>query len=508
METLIKSRERVQQFGEVFTPNWMVKKMLAIPEIQAAIRDPASKFLEPCCGEGAFLTEILRQKLYFAPAKMFDALRSIFGIEIQLDNLQLAQKNLASIFVAHYQKFYAEKIPADLYVYMWNILSRNIFHGDVLKFRKSIGFDLEGKEVFVLSKNPLADALKAHFNLSDEEIKSMILVSNPPYHEDVDSGDNKTFAPPVYHKFLAEYHKTTDRVMVIHPARCLFDAGATPKDFNRKILSDPHIKVAIYEPDSSKVFPNAKVDIRGGVAVTYRDANKNFGAIETFIPWDELKSAHRKVVVDNKNFRPFSEIVYPRALYRLSANFPIADKINSSIGTNAFHTLSEYFFDEKPADGHEYTKILGRVGIERVYKFIRRDYIRDTENFCKYKVFIPSSNGSGTIGEKLATMLVGLPLVGCTETFTSAGAFDSAAEADNCLKYIKTKFARAMLGILKVTQHNPAETWRYVPLQEFGAGSDIDWRRSVHKIDKQLYRKYGLAAGEIEFIESKVKAME
>mgnify|MGYP002627473609 FL=1 len=105
METLIKSRERVQQFGEVFTPNWMVKKMLATPEIQAALRDPASKFLEPCCGEGAFLTEILRQKLYFAPAKMFDALRSIFGIEIQLDNLAYARKNLAQIFVEHYENF-------------------------------------------------------------------------------------------------------------------------------------------------------------------------------------------------------------------------------------------------------------------------------------------------------------------------------------------------------------------------------------------------------------------
>ena len=65
-----------------------------------------------------------------------------------------------------------------------------------------------------------------------------------------------------------------------------------------------------------------------------------------------------------------------------------------------------------------------------------------------------------------------------------------------------------MLGILKVTQHNPPDKWLYVPLQDFTSESDIDWTGTVAEVDAQLYRKYGLSEEEIRFIEEKVKAME
>lgn len=64
-----------------------------------------------------------------------------------------------------------------------------------------------------------------------------------------------------------------------------------------------------------------------------------------------------------------------------------------------------------------------------------------------------------------------------------------------------------MLGILKVTQHNAKETWRFVPLQDFTSGSDIDWSQSVAEIDRQLYKKYALTPDEIAFIEEKVSPM-
>ena len=60
---------------------------------------------------------------------------------------------------------------------------------------------------------------------------------------------------------------------------------------------------------------------------------------------------------------------------------------------------------------------------------------------------------------------------------------------------------------IKVTQDNPRETWLNVPLQDFTTNSDIDWSKSVSEIDKQLYKKYGLSAEEISFIESKVREM-
>ena len=79
----------------------------------------------------------------------------------------------------------------------------------------------------------------------------------------------------------------------------------------------------------------------------------------------------------------------------------------------------------------------------------------------------------------------------------------------NLCKYIKTKFARVMLGTKKVTQGNKKpEIWSNIPLQDFTNKSDIDWSKSIAEIDKQLYKKYGLDKKEIDFIESMIKPME
>ena len=130
------------------------------------------------------------------------------------------------------------------------------------------------------------------------------------------------------------------------------------------------------------------------------------------------------------------------------------------------------------------------------------------DNFDYYKVMIPKTNGSGAIGEVLSTPMVGEPMVGHTETFLSIGKFANESEAIACLKYIKTKFARTMLGTLKVTQDNIREVWANVPTQDFTAQSDIDWSQSIADIDQQLYRKYNLDLVEIAEIEKNIQAME
>lgn len=116
---------------------------------------------------------------------------------------------------------------------------------------------------------------------------------------------------------------------------------------------------------------------------------------------------------------------------------------------------------------------------------------------------MPQANGSRAIGEVLST-----PMVGYTGSFIGVGTFENQQEAENCMKYIKTKFARAMLGTLKITQHNEKETWLNIPLQDFTANSDIDWSKPIAAIDRPLYKKYNLDATEIAFIEKNVRAME
>lgn len=344
-------------------------------------------------------------------------------------------------------------------------------------------------------------------------MKFDFVIGNPPYQDEA-LGDNKTYTPPVYNKFLEEAYTISDRVIMIHPARFLFNAGSTPKQWNRKMLNDEHLKVLEYESDCNKYFTNT--EIKGGIAITYRNRKKNFGAIETFTPYQELNSIFHKVI-RAKEFESLSTISVSSYAYhftdKMHKDFPDAIKILSKshaydLKSNSFDKLPTIFLDTKPKDKKSYIQMVGRKGNRREYKFIRSDYVNKVSNLDKYKVFISSANGNGHFGETLTLPFVAKPFVGATETFFSVGNFDTEIEAESLIKYIKCKFTRALFGIVKVTHHITVETWKYVPFQNFTPNSDIDWSQSIADIDKQLYKKYKLTKSEIAFIESHVKEMK
>lgn len=341
-----------------------------------------------------------------------------------------------------------------------------------------------------------------------KEMKFDAVVGNPPYQEESNGDSNAKKS--IYNYFIDSGEELADRVTLIHPARFLFNAGDTPKAWNEKKLNDIHYQVIKYWSDSSDIFPT--VDIKGGVAVTYWDKRKEFKPIKLFTAFDELHSILEKV--EKLNEDSLSSIITNRGTYKYS-NLAYTEQPDEMMKTadrriapSSFERMPKLFTEEKPNDKHEYVQILGNIKNERCYRWFRKDYISPVDNLEKYKVIVPKANGSGAIGEVLSTPLIGTPLIGYTETYISIGSTDSFSEAEAILKYVKTKFARAMLGILKVTQNNPKETWQYVPMQDFTDNSDIDWSKSVHEIDLQLYKKYGLSDEEIAFIESKVKPMD
>ena len=339
------------------------------------------------------------------------------------------------------------------------------------------------------------------------------VVGNPPYQLVGPNAGNRD--NPIYHYFMDLAFALSSRTTLITPGRFLFDAGQTPKVWNRKMLNDPHLRVVQYWQKSSEVFPN--VEIKGGVVITYHDAQKDFGKIGVFSTFVELNSILRKVLAVENGKRMFDSIVSSQGIFRfskefLNANPDIANELEgkgtgTKIVSKEFETMPQVFLESRPAKG-EYIELIGRLNGERVSRFIRRNWLDESEYLDCYKVFVPEANGTGAIGEVLSTPLIGEPLIGSTDTFISVGRFSASGEAENCMKYIKTRFARTMLGVLKATQHNTKATWRYVPLQDFTTLSDIDWSRPVSEIDKQLYAKYGLAKSEQKFIESMIKPME
>ena len=338
-------------------------------------------------------------------------------------------------------------------------------------------------------------------------------IGNPAYNADFsNSGENGNFAAPIYNKFLDEAVKVADKVEMIHPARFLFNAGSTPKEWNEKMLNNPHFKILSYEADSSKIFTNT--DIKGGVAISYSDSTKNYGVIGTFTPFPELNGIVKKSRIDNQNDN-LSSIIYTQVRFDLDELYKEYPEYKALIGSNgkdkrfrnnAFEKIS--VFSEMPTANDD-IKVIGVLKNKRTWRYIPSRFVDKThENLKCWKVLCPRANGAGIFGEVLSPLVIGEPNIGYTQTFIGIGAFKTRFEAEAAEKYIKSKFTRSLLDVLKVTQDNDRGVWKLIPLQDFTSNSDINWNTSIKNIDKQLYKKYGLTQEEIDFIETHVKEME
>ena len=141
---LIKSKKRVADHGEVFTPPWMVEAMLDLVKDETERID--SRFLEPACGSGNFLVRVLQRKLAAVELKFgksdFEkrhyallALMCIYGIELLADNIAECRANMLEIFADYLNLDESD----DLYRAASYVLSQNLVHGDALTMRTHDG---------------------------------------------------------------------------------------------------------------------------------------------------------------------------------------------------------------------------------------------------------------------------------------------------------------------------------------------------------------------------------
>lgn len=517
-----------------------------------------SKVLEITCGEAPFLVSrydsstgekievqnrigLLDRKLriitertksqtaWYDHAK--EALRSVYGYEFQGDSLLIGRLNVFLTIKETMQAIWNVELSPKQQKVIAEIISWNLFQMDGLTDNTPIGvpedqyyqqslfdfFDIEGFE----SPKQEQSSVPVEIKWSEKEIiafkrmkegtemvrKFDVVIGNPPYQDNSSTNSRK---PPIYNLFMDEANKLSDQVLLITPARFLFNAGQTPKEWNSKMLQDEHFMVLDYEPDGTIVFPGT--DIKGGVAIHYHNKMCKYEPIGIFSAFPELNAILKKV--NRFNPTPISSVMVGAVPYRytekMTMDHPEVKELagkSYDVRSNALDNLESIVYFAEPKDD-TYVGMFGLFNKKRDTLYIKSDYLIKPNNFEKYKVLVPKSNGSGALGEVLSTPLIGQPLIGHTQSFISIGAFDTEAEAKAALKYIKSKFARALLGVLKITQDNPPEKWKYVPLQDFTSNSDIDWSKSIPEIDQQLYKKYGLSSEEIEFIETHVKEME
>jgi hypothetical protein len=142
--SLIKSKQRIADHGEVFTPAWMVEAMLDLVKGETERID--SRFLEPACGSGNFLVRILQRKLAAVELKFgksdFEkrhyallALMCAYGIELLADNVAECRANMLEILA----DYLGLEESDDLYRAAFHVLSQNLVHGDALTMRTADG---------------------------------------------------------------------------------------------------------------------------------------------------------------------------------------------------------------------------------------------------------------------------------------------------------------------------------------------------------------------------------
>ena len=349
-----------------------------------------------------------------------------------------------------------------------------------------------------------------------EQLKKMsfdLVIGNPPYQQNIArTTGNRSLSKQLYPKFYERAFKIAgQKVILITPSRW-FTADGQDNSFptlRNHMAKNNHVcKILSYNGKS--LFPNSEL---GDVAVLLWDRSYK---------GDVLFEERFKGIDRTHMYRPLFEkgleLILPMNSF-VSILKKVVDH-NEFVSINTITTGRDVF--GIPGKGIErrtseapFTGAYKVFCAKEIIRYIKPSELqRSTTLTDKYKVFISKANGgAGLLTDNKPNAIIGKsfvvgPSFVCTDSLIVFGGYDNETEATNLSIYLKTKFLRFMVGILKVSQNLYQNVYRFVPLQDFTTGSDIDWRKTVAEIDQQLYRKYGLSEDEIAFIESKIKEMK
>lgn len=480
---------------EVFTPPDVVNKMLDMLP-QELFQNPKTTFLDPACKTGVFLREIARRLIVGLERKIPDLQERIDHIfHNQLYGIAITE--LTSL-LSRRGVYCSKSAASEFSVSQFDSPEGNI------RFKRIEHTWKDGKCVYCGASQGEYDRSKdlethayefIHANKPEDifKMKFDVIIGNPPYQ--LSDGGNGASAKPIYNLFVEQGKKLKPRYLVmIIPARW-YAGGKGLDDFRNAMLSDKRIRCLVDYFDADECFPG--VDISGGICYFKWDRDNPGECIvdsrrhektsrmprsllengcETFIRFNEAVSIVRKVRV--KREESFSGLV--------SSRKPFGFDTNKRGKTKHFQNAIKLYVNKNTSDGEEY--------------IAKSEIKSNVECVSKPKVYISYAYGERDAFpyRVLGTPFYGEPNSCCTETYLMIGPFKSSNFAKNVISYISCKFFRALVLLLKNTQHATSKVYQLVPMQDFSK----PWT------DEELYAKYKLTQEEIDFIESMIKPME
>ena len=493
---------------EVFTPPDVANRMLdTLPN--ELWSNPEAKFLDPFCKSGVFLREIAKRLLKGLESQIPDLQERIdhimhhqlYGIGITELTAYLSRRSLYCSTRAD-GKHSVTEFPDE---------SGNIYFEEIAhtwgKERKCIycgvsseNFGEEKREglsqhayAFIHDKNPY------------ENMNFDVIIGNPPYQMS-DGGGTGDSAKPIYHKFIQQAIKLNPHYLcMIIPSRWM-KGGKGLDEFREDMIKDTRLSYIYDFESANEVFSGINLD--GGVCYFLWDKEHN-SELDYFYKSKEGEEIYSKRLLNTnitstiiRDIRQFSIIEKIANVDENKYSSIVSARNPFGLGADFFNKPERYpnvTFSNKPKE--QYLRIYGvkgkKGGAKRVIGYVYNgDYIKNKKFIGKYKLFF--SKAYTTTATVPPEIIIGEPNDICTETFLHIGSFNSMKETLNSLKYIKTKFFRALLFFNRHSLNISQSSFDLIPLQDFTK----EWT------DEELYKKYGLTEEEIAYIEKMVRHME
>lgn len=346
-------------------------------------------------------------------------------------------------------------------------------------------------------------------------MKFNAIVGNPPYQEQ-DNGTNekdgvsRTSAVSVYQHFVQSSKKISDQyVSLIIPSRWM-TGGRGLDSFREENMKDQKFALIHDYENDQEVFPNT--DIGGGIMYFLWDSLHD-GELDYYLHnGNEVEHTNRLLDTgDNIIIRDYASA---KILKKIKFDESFMDLVSSrkpfGFGADVTRKNPEMFTEIQSVDNN--VRFYCWDGVPTV-KYMNEKNIKEFELLKSFKVFIsktadPPIRFGRENKDILRKPFLGEPNDACSETYLTIGCYRSVDEVDAIIKYIKTRFFRFLVLQKKKTQNVSKAVFEFVPKLNFSNSSDIDWALSVNEIEKLLYKKYNLTVDDIEYIESKVDAME
>lgn len=533
---------------EIFTPPRLAKEMLELLPDEVWC-NPSLKFLDPCTKSGVFLREIF-YKLYEG-LKNKGVHKAHDGLEYNLDNDQerinhilknmiygiatseltgyVARRTLYGVMEANIDKQVAalESFSKSKNYEQWSeeeqlkFVGRNkfneYFNHEMFKTDDYIGFEEEGnifypadevaKKVLEDGNYEVEDTYYPFINdetqhqkildIKEGRMRFDVIIGNPPYQ--INDNAFGAGASPIYDKFiLTSINLNPKYLSMIVPSRWLTNGKGLGK-FRKYMFSNNKISKMVDCLSPNYFFP--AVEVKGGI---------NYFLWERNWKRDELEYS----IVDPKT-KSFSTLrrkinefdVFIRNNTAISIVHKVLSKGFESVESNASGTLpfgipsnfTDYSVKSIPSKNIKlYGNKINMKDTNGIGYVSQSSITKHPEWLNKHKVLVPKATGTGNDSKVLSTPIYSEPNSVCSHTYIVVGVFDTKPEALNFMEYIRTKFLRYLVSIVKNTQDATRGVYKFVPM--------LNMNKSYS--DKELYSMFDFTDEEKNFIEELISSME